>query len=221
LGDLISLAQRRAERLAASACSARPRTTFFFDLASPWTYLAAERVDRIFGGLRWQPALGDVVASARRSRDPCGDESRRAIEERARQLGLPLVWPDGWPSSGRGAMRVAALAGERGRGADFVLAASRLAFCGGYDVDDPEIVAEAAAVAGLGLRESLQAAGELARDGDLEQTSLWLLRRGADALPALVVGRTLYAGEGRLPEAAAAANGRRLQRAQRLPTVGG
>jgi hypothetical protein len=32
-----------------------------------------------------------------------------------------------------------------------------------------------------------------------------LLRRGADELPAAVVGRRLFAGEGRLAEAAAAA----------------
>ena len=34
-----------------------------------------------------------------------------------------------------------------------------------------------------------------------------LLRRGADELPAAVVGRHLFAGEGRLAEAAAAASG--------------
>ena len=36
---------------------------------------------------------------------------------------------------------------EGGRGAGFVLAASRLAFCGGFDLEDPEILAEAAAAA--------------------------------------------------------------------------
>ena len=78
---------------------------------------------------------------------------------------MPLVWPEAQPVPGRSAMRVAALAVERGRAAEFVLAASRLAFCGGYDVDDPEILAEAAAAADLGLDECLHAAGELRRDG--------------------------------------------------------
>jgi 2-hydroxychromene-2-carboxylate isomerase len=102
-------------------------------------------------------------------------------------------------------MRVASLAAERGNAAPFVLAAGRLAFCGGYELDDPEVIAEAAAAAGLPLADALAAAGELRRDGAMERTALRLLRRGADELPATIVGRRLFAGESRLAEAAAAA----------------
>jgi 2-hydroxychromene-2-carboxylate isomerase len=206
LGELISLAERRAARAAAGARGARPRVSFFFDLASPWTYLAAERVDRLFAEVHWRPALADALRGGRTD-----DEAERdAVGERAAQLRMPLVWPDAWPTAGLSAMRVATLAAERGRAAPFVLAASRLAFCGGYDVDDPEILAEAAAVAGLGLEECLQAAGDVRRDRAPQQAALRLLSKGADALPALVVGRTLYCGEHRLAEAAAAATGRSL-----------
>ena len=66
-------------------------------------------------------------------------------------------------------MRVAALAAaEGGHAAPFVLAASRLAFCGGFDLDDPEVLAEAAAAAGLELPEVLAAAGDRSRDGEME-----------------------------------------------------
>ena len=41
-------------------------------------------------------------------------------------------------------MRAAHYASQQGRGAAFVLAAGRLAFCGGFDLDDPELLAEAA-----------------------------------------------------------------------------
>jgi 2-hydroxychromene-2-carboxylate isomerase len=203
LGELISLAERRAARAAVNEPFTRPRVNFFFDLASPWTYLAAERVDRLFAAVRWQPAVADALLT-----DRGGEIERRAAEQRAAELRLPLVWPEGWPTTGRSAMRVAALAAERGRAAPYVLAASRLAFCGGYDVDDPEILAEAAAAAGLGLEECLRAAGDLSRDGPSEHAALRLLSRGADALPVIVVGRALYCGERRLPEAAAAASGR-------------
>ncbi|MBA3328816.1 MAG: disulfide bond formation protein DsbA, partial [Solirubrobacterales bacterium] len=87
----------------------------------------------------------------------------------------------------------------------FVLAASRLAFCGGYDVDAPEILAEAAAAAGLGLDECLQAAGDSRRDGPMQDAGRRLLASGADRLPVLQLGRLLFCGEDRLPEAAAAA----------------
>jgi 2-hydroxychromene-2-carboxylate isomerase len=204
LGELISLDERRAARAAAAAPLTRPRVSFFFDLASPWTYLAAERVDRLFADVRWRPALADAIPAGR------GDEAERdAAGERAAQLRMPLVWPDAWPAAGLSAMRVATLASERGRAAPFVLATSRLAFCGGYDVDDPEVLAEAAAAAGLGLKECLQAAGDVSRDGPPERAARRLLSQGADALPVLVVGRSLYCGEQRIAEAAAAATGRR------------
>lgn len=132
------------------------------------------------------------------------------MQERAAELRMPLVWPETWPNAGRGAMRVAALAAERGCAAPFVLAASRLAFCGGYDIDDPEALAEAAAAAGLGLDEALAAASDLRRDGPLERAALRLTARGADGLPVLVVGRTLFCGEDRLAEAAAMADGGRF-----------
>jgi 2-hydroxychromene-2-carboxylate isomerase len=85
-----------------------------------------------------------------------------------------------------------------------VLAASRLAFCGGFDIDDPEILAEAAAAAGIGLAETLRAAGDVARDGSIEEVGRLLLAGGAQRLPVLRVGRLLFCGEDRLLEAAAA-----------------
>ena len=203
MGELISLAARRARRAGTGTMPVRPRVSFYFDLLSPWTYLAAERVERHFAGVRWRPVVPDAVAP-----EESDDAARRAVEQRAAELRMPLVWPDGWPTAGRGALRVAALAAERGRAAPFVLAATRLAFCGGYDLEDVEALAEAAAAAGLELDECLRAAGDVRRDGALERAGLRLLAQGAGELPALVVGHTLFCGERRLAEAAAAADGR-------------
>jgi 2-hydroxychromene-2-carboxylate isomerase len=216
MGDVISLVERRAGRIAAAAPvrsgpppaapPPRPRVTFFFDLVSPWTYLAAERAERMFPGGRWRPATGEVLLGGRDAPDPRDAARREAAERRAAELRLPLVWPDRWPGGGQAAMRVAAMAAERGNATPFVLAAGRLAFCGGYDLDDPEVLAEAAAAAGIGLEDAFAAAGQIGRDGGMEQAAMHLLRRGADELPAAVVGRRLFAGEGRLAEAAAAAS---------------
>ena len=215
MGDVIPLTRRRSSALpsttravardALRAPRVHPRVTFYFDLISPWTYLAAERAERLFAGGRWRPAMGEALLGGRSAPDPRDERERAAAERRAVELRLPLVWPEGWPDSGRGAMRVASLAAERGRAAPFVLAASRLAFCGGYELDDPEVIAEAAAAAGLPLRDALAAAGELCRDGGMERAALRLLRLGADELPVTVVGRQIFAGESRLAEAAAAA----------------
>ena len=84
-----------------------------------------------------------------------------------------------------------------------MLAAGRLAFCGGFDLDDPEILAEAAAAAGIPLIECFAAAGDTRRDGAAEDVGRKLLAAGADRLPVLRVGRSLFWGEQRVGAAAA------------------
>src|SRR5919197_5365212 len=175
MGDLISLMDVRSRRPAPASAEGgrdgrRPRVSFFFDLASPWPYLAAERAERLLPGSRWRPATGEVLLGARAAPDPREEARREAAERRAAELRLPLVWPEGWPAAGQGAMRVAALAAEQGHAAPFVLAAGRLAFCGGYDLDDPEVIAEAAAAAGPPPDDPPAAAAEGPRDGRLERT---------------------------------------------------
>jgi 2-hydroxychromene-2-carboxylate isomerase len=201
VGTVTSLQAHRSARhpRAVARRRARPRATFFFDLSSPHTYLAAERAECLFVGLEWQPACTGVLHAAE-----LGEEAMRATSRRAAALGLPLTWPDEHPRPVRGAMRVAALAAERGCAPAFVLAASRLAFCGGFDIDEPDILAEAAAAAGIGLRETMAAAGDAGRDGAIEDAGLALLAAGAVQLPALRVGPLLFCGEERLHEAAAA-----------------
>lgn len=224
MGHVISLDERRNARLKASELPrTRARASFFFDLASPFTYLAAERVDRLFPGLSWRPALTEALHAG----DPLSaaydrETIQRTAEDRAVTLRMPLVWPDIFPSAARVAMRVASLAAEQGTSAaPFVLAASRLAFCGGFDLDDPEVLAEAAAAAGLGLPEVLAAAGDRSRDGEMEATALRLLSQGATRLPVLKVDRTLFCGEHRIAEAAASIRrGPRLNSSAQVPYAG-
>jgi 2-hydroxychromene-2-carboxylate isomerase len=205
MGEVIRLAERRtARRLHARRRRESLRAEFLFDLACPFTYLAAERVERAFADVRWTPASTTAMRAGSLAADPVALERvRAAAQERAAALRLPLVWPERFPADVPAAMRVAAHAGECGRGAAFVLAAGRLAFCGGFDLDDPEILAEAAAAAGLSLSGCLSAAGDRGRDGAIEAAGCRLLAAGADRLPALRIGRALYWGEGQVAAAAA------------------
>ena len=210
MGQVISLDGRRRERGARHpARAASEATAFYFDLGAPSTYFAAERADRLFSGLTWRPALMPGGALV-----PVGE-----ADARARELRMPLVWPDGKPEVWRSAMRVAAYAAERGQASAFVLAACRLAYCGGFDLDDPEILAEAAAAATLPLEECLAAAGDRTRDEEMEAAGQRLRAAGADRLPVLAVGGRVFAGEERLAEAAAAAR-RPCGEQHRLPSDG-
>jgi 2-hydroxychromene-2-carboxylate isomerase len=195
VGILVSLdARRRGRPTARNRVDRSVRSTFYFDLAEPGTYLAAERVERAFPNVEWVPAVMGESAAA----------DRTVAGARALALGMPLVWPDSHATARPRAMRVATAAAERGRAGAFVLAASRLAFCGGFDIDDPEVLAEAIAAASLPLRECLQAAGDTARDKEIARAGVRLAAAGAHRLPAVRVGRVLFAGEERIPEAAAA-----------------
>jgi 2-hydroxychromene-2-carboxylate isomerase len=208
MGEVIRLSERRQamRRRDSNQRRARSRAEFYFDLACPFTYLAAERVERSFDDVAWHPASTDALRRCSLSNDDVSAASvRHAAEDRAVALRLPLVWPDRFPAAVPAAMRVASRAAEGGRGAAFVLAATRLAFCGGFDLDDPEILAEAAAAAGVVLDDTLHAARDEGRDGAIEATGRALLAAGADRLPALRVGRALYWGEPRVAEALAAA----------------
>jgi 2-hydroxychromene-2-carboxylate isomerase len=191
MGDLLPFPSRSTRR---------PATALFsFDVASPWTYLAAERVDQGFADVTWRPAAPPHGAHAE-----VGAHERARAERRAAELGLPLVWPERAPA-GRAATRIAVLAAAHGRGAAFALAAARLTFCGGFDLDDAEVLAEAAAAASLDLRAALTVARDAGADAPARDEGRRVTRLGARALPVLQLGSELFCGEHRIAEARAAA----------------
>jgi 2-hydroxychromene-2-carboxylate isomerase len=204
MGELIRLDDHRRAARRHRRQGRRPATTLHFDLACPFTYLALERIERLLPDARWQPTPAEALHRGSQWPDPAAlERARAAAERRAREVRLPLVWPPRHPLPVRPAMRATLRAVEEGRGAAFALAASRLAFCGGYDLNDPEVLAEAAAAAGVGLQTCLRAARDESLDGVLEAAARRLLAAGGDRLPAVVVGRTLHCGEDRLAFAVA------------------
>src|SRR4051794_21925755 len=205
MGEVISLADRRARRIGGEGGRRGvPTAAFHFDIACPFTYLALERVERMLPGVRWRPTIADALHRGNPwADDPAGAQAREVAERRARELRLPLSWPADHARTARGAMRAAHHAAEVGRGGEFALAAARLAFCGGFDLNDPEVLAEAAAAAGIGLDGCLKAAGDVSRDGPLEEAGRRLLAAGATRLPAIRVGRVLHCGEAEVAAAAA------------------
>src|ERR1700709_172185 len=107
MGDVINLSERRdALRLRGNTPRERSRAEFFFDLASPFTYLAAERVERAFEEVVWTPVSGGGAGAGQPEEHV--ERGRRAAEAEAALLRLPIVWPDRHPDPVPVAMRVAA-----------------------------------------------------------------------------------------------------------------
>ena len=174
---------------------------FFFDVTSPSCYLVAERVERTLGEVDWVAVDGHALGAAAVPRGRELTRLRHEAEARADALRLPLVWPDRFPMQAPCALRAAAFACELGAGPAFALAATRLAFCGGFDLEDPEVIAEAAAAASVPLGACLEAAGERWRDDELRQTARSLADVGIRELPAFAIGAHWLQGETGLSEA--------------------
>jgi 2-hydroxychromene-2-carboxylate isomerase len=191
----------------------RPR--FYFDLGSPYAYLAAERVNGLFaqGGLDppdWQPILlGGLFKRFGRSSWAEGSEREAGIaevERRASAYDLPPIrWPQPFPGHTLTAMRAATYAKQSGRTVAFALAAFRQAFAAGRDLSDTDNVLVAAAACELhptavlkgietaGVKTALREATEEA--GDL----------GVRGVPSMVLDGEVFWGDDRLEDALAAA----------------
>lgn len=188
MAEVIQLTQRRPQQAVPQAPEMAGPATLYFDLASPYTYLVAERIERRVGAAVWRPAV--LPGPLARGEDVVAD-----AQQRARALRMPLVWPERFPSRVPSAMRVATYANEQGCGPAFAIAAGRLAFCGGFDIEDPEILAEAAAASGLDVDAALVAAREPRRDHQIQMAGRSVGHAGGTLLPALEHERRLYCGE--------------------------
>jgi 2-hydroxychromene-2-carboxylate isomerase len=190
------------------------RPTFFFDLGSPYAYLAAERIASVFEAAgaeqpEWQPLLlGGLFKRFDRgswANGPDREQGMREIERRASAYGLPPIrWPEPFPANTLFAMRAATFAKEIGRTVSFSLAAFRQAFAAGRDLSEPDNVLLAAASSELHPR-ALQTA--VARDA-IKQRLREVTERAGDhgviGVPSVVVGERVFWGDDRLEEAAEA-----------------
>ena len=188
-----------------------PPITFYFDLGSPFAYLAAERLHTLLPEpVQWQPVLlGGLFRLTGRSSWALGDYQRRQagmadIERRALAYGLPpMRWPDPWPADYLTAMRATTYAFSVGRGRDFTTQAYRDAFQRGSELSVAQNVLQSAARAGLDpdavragasapeIKQALRDATDAAYD------------RGVFGVPTIAVGDELFWGDDRLEDAAA------------------
>ncbi|HSK49253.1 MAG TPA: DsbA family protein [Solirubrobacterales bacterium] len=193
------------------------RATFYFDLGSPYAYLAAERVSGLFTEAdleqpEWVPVLlGGLFGRFGRgswSQTPARAEGIAEVERRAAAYGLPpVVWPDPWPGDTLVAMRAATFAKQTGRTVSFSLAAFRQAFAAGRDLTDPDNVAIAGAACELHPRALLKAVQTEAVKGALREATERAGDRGVEGVPALLVADEVFWGDDRLEEGVAAASG--------------
>jgi 2-hydroxychromene-2-carboxylate isomerase len=186
------------------------RPTFYFDLGSPYAWLAAERIHQVLPmPVTWQPILLGGIWKQTGGRSWAmtdkRDEGMREVEQRAERYGLlPVKWPDPWPSNGLHAMRAAVFAQQTGRTVAFALAAFRQAFAGGRDLSNVDNVLIAAAACELHPNAVLKGIGLQSTKDRLRAATQEAYERGVRGVPSVVVGEQVFWGDDRLEEAAKA-----------------
>lgn len=185
---------------------------FYYDIASPFSYLAAARITPVAEAsgvtVRWRPFLLGGVFQAAGNRMPAAVPARGRymftdLDRWSKKLGVPFRFSSSFPHNSLLAMR-ALTAAEEGERVALSLALFRAAWVEDRDVSKPDVVGEALGGRGPAL---IEASGDPAVKERLRVTTQAAIDAGAFGAPSFVVGDALYFGNDRLEWAVEAAAG--------------
>jgi 2-hydroxychromene-2-carboxylate isomerase len=178
---------------------------FFYDFVSPYSYLAATRVEelarRTGAALRFRPFLLGGVLKATGNHAPIETVAKGRhmwvdLERWARRLQVPFRRPETFPVSTVLALRTALAAEEAGGLVPFTHAVYRAYWAEGRDIASPEVLADVASRAGLDGKALVARAPEL--KAALAAQTQEAVDRGSFGAPTFLVGPELFIGNDRL-----------------------
>ncbi len=191
-----------------------PCPVFYYDVSSPYAYLAAERIDELVPDARWQPfSFGVLLRETGRVPWSLNPTTRPAgvaeVERRAAERGLAKVrWPEGWPADSYSLLPLRALlaVADQAQRKAFSRALYRKMFAEGVALDTAAPIIDAATGCGLdadAIRDALELDETRER---LRAATAEALSRGVVGVPTVAIGDELFWGDDRLEEAAAHAS---------------
>ena len=182
--------------------------TFWFDVHSPWVYLASFRVGDLARKhglpLRWRPLhlprLLDEIGGVKPLEATPARVAwfRQDILDHAELIGVPLRYHPHYPLRNSRALRACILADEQGRAEAFVRLVLKGYWADEADITDLEQLARWGAEAGLDP-QAVKAAG-LSEDykQKLDANTAEAMARGVFGVPTIDTGSKLYFGNDRL-----------------------
>jgi 2-hydroxychromene-2-carboxylate isomerase len=188
------------------------RPAFYYDVSSPYAYLAACRVDEVLPVRpEWRPiAFGVIVRQVGKIPWSFGehrDDHFATIAERASERGLPEVrYPEGWPAETYSLtpLRALLLAGDQQQLRALSREFFRMMFVEGRHLADLDTVLEGAERAGMDREDVREGVERREIKQELHERTDEAVARGVNGVPTVIVGQQLYWGDDRLEEAAAA-----------------
>ena len=205
----LPLAQGQTLSIRCVASVTTPVPQLYFDLGSPYAYLALERAESVLGRpVALEPVLVGAIFGWRGSGSWALTGERAAgmaeIERRAERYGLPpMDWPPDWPANALSAMRCAVWVARRRRLAPFAHAVCRRQWAEGADIADRAVLAASATEAGLHAGDMLEAIQAPELKEQLRNLTERAWEAGVRGVPTLRIGERLFFGDDRLEEAAA------------------
>ena len=179
---------------AGSSTAEQPR--FYYDLASPESYLAAERALHALGEVpEWIPVmLGEPAYRCEHELDAY----REDVQRRAAALGvMEIRWPEGVADAW--AMLAATYAKGIGRGVAFSLAALRQAFAAGRDLSVQSNVLIAAAACEMHPNAVIKGVEMASTARSLQEANERAAADGVTELPAIWIDGRVLSGERAIP----------------------
>lgn len=188
------------------------RLEFFFDLSSPWTYLGFVGVQPVAArhgvAIEWKPILVGGVFNAVNPEVYAGRANpnprrfaymRKDLQDWARAYGIAIGWPPVFPVNSVKAMRGALVAQDEGLLVPWATAVFEAYWGALEDISQDDVLAAAAARAGLDPARLLARIAEPGIKERLRANTEELVQRGGFGSPTLFVnGTDMYFGNDRL-----------------------
>lgn len=188
------------------------RLEFFFDISSPWTYLAFSRIEalaeRMQAELVWRPILvGGVFNSVNQElyqtrANPNKSKlnySVKDIKDWADFCGVEINWPDIFPVNAVNIMRGAFFALDHDKLPEYARLGFEAYWRDGLDVSNPDILSGIAEACNLPANDFLNSLKDDVIKSRLRENTDELCQRGGFGSPTMFINeKDMYFGNDRL-----------------------
>ena len=183
------------------------RVEFFYDIGSPYTYMAATQIDAI--GKRhgaevvWRPFLLGGVFKAVGNEMPArvAAKAKHMLQDLmrwARHYDVPFQFSARFPQNGLRAMRACTFAEQKGKAREFSMAVFKAYWVDDQDITSDDPLSACARAAGIDPKELLAACDSPAVKDQLRKNTDEAVSRGAFGAPTIFIGEQMFWGNDRL-----------------------